>query len=144
MPRSLSSTAEALAELLVHLGRLEAAPHVAEPLGEAVPHRLVERLRPRVLGDRLAHLLAEALVASVVAAPDADHAEAGGQQPAQREVVERRHELAVRQVAGASEDHERARARDIAQPQADPERVLDRELSHPRTRLPSQAPRSSS
>ena len=58
--------------------------------------------------DRLARDRPEVLV-GLLAARDADQLEALGQRPLVREVVERRQQLAVREVAGAAEDHEDGR-----------------------------------
>ena len=51
-----------------------------------------------------------------VAAGEADQAEARRQQPAVGQVVDRRHHLLARQVAGHAEEHHAARAGDPGQP----------------------------
>jgi hypothetical protein len=58
-----------------------------------------------------------------VAAGEADHVEAGRQQPLALEVIERRHQLAVRQVAGGAEDHDGARLGGALHPQPGAQRV---------------------
>ncbi len=94
----------------VRLGIVERAPDVGEPVRERVPDGLVDRLRARMLLERFAHLLAVSLVAAVVRARNADQREGGREHVAQRQVVERRQQLAVRQVARGAEDDERPRA----------------------------------
>ena len=109
-----------LAALVGEVGR-----HVADRLGELVPDVLAE-LVARVVLDRLLHLLPELLVAHL-GARNADDAELRRQQVAERERVERREELALRQVAGGAEDRQRARLRRApsAQPLLERVRRLD-------------------
>ena len=97
-------------QLGVRLGIVEGAADVEDAARERLEDGVVDRLRARVRLERLAHLLAIALVAAVVAARDADQRERGRQHVAQRQVVERRQQLAVREVARRAEDDERARA----------------------------------
>ena len=72
------------------------------PCGELLPDLLAE-LGARVLLDRVVHDLREVLVVPV-AAGEADEREAGRQQAAVREVVDRGHELLAGEVAGDAED----------------------------------------
>ena len=89
---------------------VEVARHEPEALGELLPDLLAE-LGARVLLDRVVHDLREVLVGPV-AAGEADQAEARRQQAAVGEVVDRRHDLLARQVAGDAEQHQPARTGD--------------------------------
>ena len=102
------------AELLEGVVVVEVAGHEAEALGQLLPHLLAER-RTRVLLDRVVHDLREVLVRPV-APGEADEAEAGRQQAAVGEVVDRRHDLLARQVAGHAEQHHAARSGDPGEP----------------------------
>ena len=93
---------------------VEVARHEAEPLGELLPDLLAE-LRAGVLLDRVVHDLGEVLVGPV-AAGEADQREARRQQAAVGEVVDRRHHLLARQVAGDAEEHQPARPGDAREP----------------------------
>ena len=93
---------------------VELALHEPDADLQLAPDVLVER-GARVLLDRVVHLALEVLVVPV-AAGEPDQAEPGRQQAAVREVVDRRHELLARQVAGDAEDDQRARARDAVEP----------------------------
>ncbi len=88
------------------VGIVEGAGDVAHAGGEILPHLGVHRLLPRELAHRLAHVARE-LVVGVGALGDADDAEGGRQVRAEREVVERRNELAVGEVAARAEDDHR-------------------------------------
>ena len=98
------------AQLLEGLVVVEVAGHEPEALGELLPHLLAE-LRAGVLLDRVVHDLREVLVGPVTPG-EADQAEAGRQQAAVGEVVDRRHDLLARQVAGHAEEHQAARPGD--------------------------------
>src|SRR6185295_12764145 len=74
--------------------------------------RLVERRRRELL-QILAQLGAERGVVHLGAA-DADDRELLRQEAGDREVVERRDQLALREVAGSAEDHQDARRRGLA------------------------------
>ena len=93
---------------------VEVAGHEPEALGELLPDLLAEP-GAGVLAHRVVHDLREVLVGPV-AAGEADEREAGRQQPAVGEVVDRRHELLAGEVAGDAEDHHPARARDLREP----------------------------
>jgi hypothetical protein len=80
-------------------------------LREAAPDLLVQWLRPAVLRDRLVELLAVFLVAQRLPRRP-DDGERRGEQPLQREVVERGNELALREIARAAEDDDRRRLGD--------------------------------
>ena len=102
-----------LVELLDEVVELVLAARVREvggdPVelrGKLVPGVLPERVA-RVLLDGVPHVLPERVVVAV-GARDADDREARRQQPANRQRVERGHDLLVRQVAGGAEDDERA------------------------------------
>ena len=110
-------------QLGVGLGIVERAADVEDPARERLEDGVVDRLRARVGLERLAHLLAVPLVAAVVAARHADQRERRRQHVAQRQVVERRQQLAVREVARGAEDHERARARHARHAHAVAQRV---------------------
>ena len=108
---------EVLDGLLQAVERLvvaEAARHEPEPLGEAVPHVLPER-RAGVLADGVVDDLAEVLRVPVTAGEPGQR-EARRQEAAVGQVVDRRHQLLARQVAGHPEDHQAARPRDPRQP----------------------------
>ena len=75
---------------------------VPEPVGEPLPDVRAE-LVTRVLDDGLAHPLAE-LLDRHLGARDADDAEVLGEQAAERQRVERRHDLSLREVPGGAED----------------------------------------
>src|SRR5262249_25148993 len=96
---------QAAAEGLVGFRIIEVAADVEETAGKRVPTLLGDR-RPRVAGDRFPHLAAEVVVGP--GAPgDADDREAFRERLPNGEVVERRHQLAHRQVAGdAVDDHD--------------------------------------
>ena len=89
---------------------LELARHVVEAAGEVGPDRLVDGLAPRELRDRVAHGRPELLLADV-GEGEADDRHARREQARDREVVERRDQLAARQVPGGAEDDEHARRR---------------------------------
>ena len=93
---------------------VEVAGHEPEALGELLPDLLAE-LRAGVLLDRVVHDRGEVLVGPV-APGEADQAEARRQQAAVGQVVDRRHHLLARQVAGDPEQHHPARAGDAGQP----------------------------
>ena len=93
---------------------VEGARHEPEPLGEVAPDVLAER-GPRVVAHRLVDDLAEVLVGPVTTG-EPDQREARRQQAAVGEVVDRRHELLARQVAGHPEHDHAARAGDPGQP----------------------------
>ena len=76
--------------------------HEPEALGELAA-RPPRGTGARVLLDRVVHDLGEVLVGPV-AAGEADQREAGRQQPAVGQVVDRRHQLLAGQVAGDAED----------------------------------------
>ena len=99
---------EVLAELAVGRGVLEGAGDVAETALEVGPERRIDGLAARVLADALLHLGAELLVA-LRAPRHADHREAARQRAAHGEVVECRHQLAPREIAGGAEDDDGAR-----------------------------------
>ena len=83
---------------------VERHAHVREPVGHALPDRVIDRLRPREFAHRLRHVcLVFGFRQCRVSHPD--DAEPGRQVAVQRQVVERRHQLAGRQVAGGAEDH---------------------------------------
>ena len=85
-------------ELVERLGRRVVAGHVAEAAGERRPHRArLVATSPQLL-DRDAHALAEVVVGHL-GARHAHDREAGGQQPAQGEPLDRGHELATGEVA---------------------------------------------
>src|SRR5690606_14468870 len=79
----------------------------------------------------LLHPLAEALV-GLLAAGRADDGEAVGEEPADGEGVERRHQLALGEVAGGAEDDERARLRPPPQVQPGEERIVLEQRGHAR------------
>ena len=89
------------------LGVVERARHVARgPRANDVPDRIVDRLRARELLDGLAHLARGSPRRRPSSVRDeADHREGRRQQAAQRQVVERGHELAMGEVARGAEDH---------------------------------------
>ena len=122
--REVERVVAAGAALLVELGDglgeqveggvvVEAAGDEADALGEGAPHLLAER-GARVLLDRLVDDLAEVLVGPV-APGEPDEREAGRQQPAVGEVVDRRHELLAGEVAGDAEEHQAARSGDAGE-----------------------------
>jgi hypothetical protein len=92
-------------ERLVHARLVERAGDVADLLEQLLEHRLVG-LAPRELLDRLLGHVAELLVGHL-RARHANEVEALGQRALVREVVDRRQQLAVREVARGSEDDQR-------------------------------------
>ena len=96
------------------LGVIERARHEADALAERTPDVLPER-RARALLHGLVDDLAEVLVGPV-AAGEPDEREAGREETTVGEVVDRRHELLGREVAGDAEQHEAARSRDAGEP----------------------------
>ncbi len=106
-PGLLVELVEQPAELVVAVRVVERLADVAHPPEQRVEHLLVGRAA-RELEDRLARQLAEAVVADV-RARDADQVEPLGQRPLVREVVDRRQQLALRQVARRPEDDQRRR-----------------------------------
>src|SRR5438067_317739 len=93
-------------------------------VGEALPHLLVDRLRPAVLAHRPVQLLAELVVGERLPR-GADDREAAGEQALKREVVEGGHELALHEIARATEDDDRRRLRRARQAQAVAKRIDD-------------------
>ena len=93
---------------------VEGAGHEPDALGEGAPHVLPER-GAGPLPDGVVDDLPEVLVLPVPPG-ETDEREAGREQPAVREVVDRRHELLRREVPGDPEEHERTRAGDLRQP----------------------------
>ena len=93
---------------------VEVALDEADALGELVPDLLAE-LGAGVRLHRVVDDLGEVLVRPV-APGEADEAEAGRQQPAVREVVDRGHHLLARQVTGHAEEHQAAGPGDARQP----------------------------
>ena len=73
-------------------------------LGERRPLRFVYR-PPREALDAFARERAVRLVGERIA-PGADHGDAGRKQAVKMQVVQRRQQLAMRQIAGAAEDHD--------------------------------------
>ncbi len=100
-------------------GRVE--HQVAHPIGQLVPDLLPERIAG-VVFDSAPHRLAEAVVRPI-RPRDADDGELLGKKPAEGERVERRHQLALGQVARGAEDHERARRRPPPQRQPFEQRI---------------------
>ena len=120
---------EARKQLLLAAVLAEVGRHVGHVLGQPVPDVLPE-LVARVLGDRLAHTLAE-VVGLHRRAGDADDPVVLGQEAAEGQRVERRHQLPLGQVAGGAEDRERKRLRRPAHAQACGQGVLgDGGLGH--------------
>ena len=97
---------------------------VEDPLGERVPGVLVEREDPAVLLERLADLAPERLV---VVRPPADRHEQElvRQQVVPPQLVERRHDLAMGEVAGRPEQHEDRRIGDALEAKPLAQDVLD-------------------
>src|SRR5207245_76936 len=88
------------------------ARHVTEPSGEGRPHRSrLVAATPQLL-DRGAHAFAEVVVGEL-GARHAHDREAGRQQPTQRQSLDRRHELAAREVARRAEHDEHGRRRHL-------------------------------
>ena len=103
-PSSSSSTA---ASARIALRVVELPLHVARSLQDAFAHSAVDDLFAVVVVDGRAHALAELLVAHRLAAV-ADEGGAERQHTVTAEVVERRDQLAVREVARDAEDDEAA------------------------------------
>jgi len=122
-PRAHVEVGEGVAKGLVALA--VARRDVVHALGEAPPDVLVDRLRARELhevGVQVSRNCSD--VRSARAAPTT--AKAAGQEPLQREVVQRRHDLPRREVAGRAEDHERAGLRRPREPRTGAERIRQR------------------
>ncbi len=94
-------------ELGERLRQVELALHVGDALGQLGPRRLVHGLAPGELGDALLHLVGEV---GLGPPRHAHHGEAAGEHPAQRQVVDRGHQLALGEVARGAEDDEGAGA----------------------------------
>jgi hypothetical protein len=77
-----------------------------EMLREAAPDLFVQRFRPAVLRDRRVELLAILLVGQQRPRRPYD-GERRGEQPLEREVVERGDELALREISRTAEDDDR-------------------------------------
>ena len=108
---------------------------VTHPGSELVPH-VLPKLVAGVVLHRLLHPLAE-LVIGLLAARRADDREMVGQQPAERERIERRHQLPRGEIAGGAEDHEHARLGPPPDLKALEQRVaLDRDHLTSRMRWP--------
>ena len=114
MPRTSVELLDGAPQLVEGDVVVEVAGHEPEALGELLPDLLAE-LGAGVLLDRVVHDLREVLVGPV-APGEADQAEAGRQQPAVGQVVDRRHQLLAGQVAGDAEEHQPAGAGDPGQP----------------------------
>ena len=99
--------AQPLIQPAVRLRIGEITPHVAQSLGEPLPGILGDR-GARIGGDRLAHLFAE-LVIAPIAMRDADDRESLGEGLPDGQVIERRHQLARREIAADAEDDHRRR-----------------------------------
>jgi hypothetical protein len=99
---------EQVRELLVVVGVADVRRQVIEPLRERAPDLVVDLLLLGELGDRLLHLVAE-FVVRLRRARLADDRELGGHEPLLHQPVERRDELALRQIAGGAEDDDGAR-----------------------------------
>ena len=98
-----------LAELAVGLLIIEVALQIAHPIGEPTPRGLVEviLLELAIMTDRSLQHLGEALAPFVHAfggPADADEPKSVGQLLRIDEIIERRHDQALRQVAGGAED----------------------------------------
>ena len=106
-PGLLVELVELVLEALVDAGVVERARDVAHALEQRVEH-LSSGLRREYLLDRLARHPAEVVVRDV-RARHPDQVEALGQRALVREVVERRQQLAVGEVARGAEDHQRRR-----------------------------------
>jgi hypothetical protein len=114
--------AERPPQLIRAAGRARVGGHVAHACGEAFPGVRLERIA-RMLLDALAHAGAKLVVAGC-RATDAHHREPVGQESPQRERVERRHQLALREVAAGAVDGDRARLRRPPRRQPLQQRVL--------------------
>ncbi len=106
-PRLLVDLGELTLQPFEHVVDVERAGHVVHALEQLLEHLLVGRA-PRVLLDRLPRQLA-VLVVRHLRARDPDQVEALRERALVREVVDRRQELAMCQVPGRTEDHERRR-----------------------------------
>ena len=94
----------------VALGIVELTLDVARRQKDALAERAVDRLLAVVVVDGALQQRAELVVAELLT-PVPDDGRAERQHAVAAEVVERRHELAVREVAGDAEDDEAARVR---------------------------------
>ena len=111
VPRSASTSASvAVSSSSAASSSAASSMQVAHPAGELVPDLLPERVA-RVALDGAPHRLAEARRRCHSVRGDADDREPLGQQAPEGERVERRHQLALGQVARGAEDDERARRR---------------------------------
>ena len=88
----------------------EVAGHEPEPLVELLPD-LLPKLGSSVFAHGVVHDLGEVLVGPV-APGETDQREAGWQQAAVGEVIDRGHQLLAREVARDSEQHQRGGAGD--------------------------------
>ena len=107
LPRALVEVAKDLVELRVDVVVVECARHVAHLVDQAVQHLRIGAATREPL-DRLARHVPEVVVL-LIATRDADHLEPLGQRAFVREVVKRRQQLPMSEVAGSAEDHERGR-----------------------------------
>ena len=119
---------------------LEGPRHVTQPGGKVAPHFVVDRLGARELADCLSHLGLVFLV-RVSAFRDADGPERGREVSAQRQVVERRQQLAVRQIAARPEHDDGTWLGRAVDPQPLAQRIRDfvvlGRIRHLRVRLSS-------
>src|SRR5439155_8200221 len=107
----------------------EIGGEVMRPFGQPVPDLLLEVV-PAELADGVLHPLAE-LVVGPIRARDADDGEALRQEVPAGERVQRREDLAAREIAGGAEDDEDARLGCPPWPEPDEQRILG-QLSHVR------------
>ena len=115
--RGLVELRQMRAETAVGGGIVEVALQIAHAVGEPTPSGLVDMIHLELAaapGDEFAHHVGEALApfrGGLGGEVDADQLERLGQPLGRHQIVERRHDQPLGQVAGGAEDHHGARRR---------------------------------
>ena len=130
---------ESFREAVEVVGVLEVDALVRDPLAELGPDGLIDRLDARVLRHRRAHLGAELHVV-IGTTPDGDEPELVRQQVRPPELEQRRHQLAMREIAGRAEEHEHAWVGHPLEAEALAQRVRRRWPARPATTAGTREP----
>jgi hypothetical protein len=130
-PRSLRAQSQVTADAVVRGRIINVACDVMKPVGEPGPRGVVELCRSRLVTavrgegpERLAQIASEFLIAPLHSV-DTEDLEGRVERLLVREVVERRDQEPLGEVAGCAEDHQRARR---CRRRADRQRAVSRQL----------------